>query len=289
MVLLTSLVEDSLDQGYARAAARRAKGEPPARHGRWVLTAGLLAVGLLLATAAAQTSARSTATARTRAALAAEIEDRTAANQELEDSLDRQRAAVTRARRSSLRITSEGARLDRLLGRLEAATGAVPVRGPGVSLVLEDAGTDTGTDGDPRSDADADGRVTDRDLQTLVNELWAAGAEAVAINEQRLTAVSAIRSAGEAILVDFRPLRPPYEVRAVGPESMRPAFVEGFGGSYLQVLRDYGIRFSVEDRDSMRLPASAGLTVRYASTRADVPSGAADTTAPPRADEESTP
>ena len=48
--------------------------------------------------------------------------------------------------------------------------------------------------------------MLDRDLQVIVNGLWAAGAEAIAVNGQRLTACSAIRSAGEAILVDFRPL-----------------------------------------------------------------------------------
>jgi uncharacterized protein YlxW (UPF0749 family) len=288
MVLLTSLIEDSLDQGYARAAARRAQGEPPARHGALVLSVGLLAVGLLLATAAAQTAQRSAATASTQAALAAEVDDRTAANRRLERELERERAAVSQARRSALRLTTEGARLDGRLSRLEASTGASAVRGPGMALRLEDAATD-GADGDPRSDVDSDGRVTDRDLQTLVNEVWASGAEAVAINEQRLTAVSAIRAAGEAVLVGSRPLNPPYQVRAIGPASMRATFVEGFGGSYLQVLRDYGIRFSVEDRDQLRLPASAGLTVRYARTRPDVPSGATGATTPPPTIGESTP
>jgi uncharacterized protein YlxW (UPF0749 family) len=194
---------------------------------------------------------------------------------------------VTRARRSALRITAEGVRLQGLLSRLESATGAGAVRGPGMALLLDDATSDSGTDaGDPRSQAEADGRVTDRDLQTLVNELWAAGAEAVAVNEQRLTARSAIRAAGDAILVDFRPLNPPYEVRAIGPNRMRTDFVEGFGGSYLQVLRDYGIQYSVEDRDALRLPASAGLTVRHAAAAADVPSRA---TGPSPTARESTP
>jgi uncharacterized protein YlxW (UPF0749 family) len=288
MVLLTSLVEDSLDQGYARAAARRAAGERPPRHGRLVLTAGLLAVGLLLATAAAQTRDRAAATAQARAALAEEIEDRTAANERLERTLDRQRAAVSRARRAALGISAEGVRLDRLLARLESSTGAAAVRGPGMSLLLEEAGSEAGgADVDPRTDDDADSRVTDRDLQTLVNEIWAAGAEAVAVNEQRLTSLSAIRAAGDAILVDFRPLNPPYEVRAIGPTDMRTTFVQGFGGSYLQVLRDYGIDFSVEDRDELVLPASAGLTVRYTTTPADVLSGATGSTATPEPPEPS--
>lgn len=274
MLLLTSLVEDSLDQGYARAAARRAASGEPATSGpagRLVLTIGLLAVGLLLATAAAQTRDRSSAAAETRAALAAEIADRQRANERTERALDRTRAAVTADRREALRRTAQGAALSRALTRLESATGAAPVTGPGMLVRLEDAPTgDDGADVDPRTGGDSDGRVTDRDLQTVVNEVWAAGAEAVSVNGQRLTALSAIRAAGEAILVDFRPLVPPYEVSAIGAGSLRVDFVSGFGGSYLQVLRDYGITYVVEDRDALRLPASAGVTLRYATTPEDV-------------------
>jgi uncharacterized protein YlxW (UPF0749 family) len=125
-----------------------------------------------------------------------------------------------------------------------------------------------------------EGRVSDRDLQTVVNEVWAAGAEAVAVNGQRLTALSAIRSAGKAVLVDFRPISPPYEVAAIGPPQLRTRFVDGFGGSYLQVLRDYGIDYAVQDDGDLQLGASAGVTVRYALSPRDVPSGATGTRRP---------
>lgn len=275
MVLLTSLGEDSLDAGYARAAARRQRGAPPARHGRVILSAGLVAIGLLLTTAAAQARDRAPATAQARSELATEIEDRNEANQLLETTLATERLAVSDARRSVLRITAQGSRLARELAVLESTTGAGGVTGPGMSVTLtEVAAEGTVTDDDPRTTDAIEGRVSDRDLQTVVNEVWAAGAEAVAVNEQRLTALSAIRSAGEAILVDFRPLSPPYEVQAVGPPSMRSVFVGGFGGSYLQVLRDYGIDFTVEGRTKMVLPASAGVRLRYATTPDAVPSPA---------------
>lgn len=275
MLLLTSLVENSLDEGYARAAARRRAGGPPDRHGRLILMVGLLAIGLLLATAAAQTRARASASAEARTALASAIQDRTAENDRLEETLSGQRSAVSRARRDELRLTARGTRLAQSLTVLESATGAGAVEGPGMSVRLEDAAIDDAdADVDPRTGDATDGRVSDRDLQTVVNEIWAAGAEAVAVNEQRLTALSAIRSAGDAILVDFRPLSPPYSVQAIGPPRMRTRFVSGFGGSYLQVLRDYGIDFAVEDRDEVRLPASAGLGLRSVTKPVAVPSGA---------------
>lgn len=276
MVLLTSLGEDSLDAGYARAAERRRLGTAPTRHGGVVLATGLLAIGLLLATAAAQARNRSASTAEARTALTGEIEDRTAVNDALEDSLSQQRSAVSEARRDGLRITAEGTRLARELATLESATGAGEVSGPGMSVRLTEAEPDEDLDADPRTGDASEGRVSDRDLQTVVNEVWAAGAEAIAVNEQRLTATSAIRSAGEAVLVDFRPLSPPYDVQAIGPPAMRTRFVAGFGGSYLQVLRDYGIDFAVEGRDEVVLPASAGLSLRYATAPTDVPSGAAE-------------
>lgn len=268
MSLLTNLIENSLDEGYAEAAARRAAGEaPPSRTG-WVLAVGLVLIGLLLATAALQVRNRAPAAAQARDALTGEIEQRTAAADRLETDLQELRESVATAREDALGLTSTGSALAATLTDLEVVTGAGAVRGPAVVINLEDA-EDTDPDGgtDPRSGQDStEGRVTDRDLQTVVNEVWAAGAEAVAINGQRLTSLSAIRSAGQAILVDFRPLSPPYDLVAVGnPDTMRSRIVDGFGGSYLQVLRNYGIEYSIKTRDSVRLPAAAGLPVRYAT------------------------
>jgi uncharacterized protein YlxW (UPF0749 family) len=266
MLLLRRLVEDSLDEGYARAAAERGPGTRRSRATVWVLTAGLLAVGLLLTTAFVQTRQRAGSAAEARDALITEVDARDTANERAQRQLDRLRAAVQRDQREALALTGAGALLATRLGDLEATTGAGAVRGPGMTVRLDEATDDTGADVDPRTDQTDDGRVTDRDLQTVVNEIWASGAEAVAINGQRLTALSAIRSAGDAVLVDFRPLNPPYEVAAIGdPETLRTTFVGGFGGSYLQVLQGYGITYTVEDADRLELPASAGVSLRFAA------------------------
>lgn len=267
MLLLQDLVDGSLDEGYARAAARRAAGRPTPRAQVWVLAAGLLAVGLLLATAFAQTRERAGSVREARSALVGEIQQRNTENQRLQRRLERRRAQVRQDQRAALALTGAGAALSARLTRLESATGAGAVTGAGMVVRLDDAGRDAGSaDVNPRTQPGSDGRVTDRDLQTVVNEVWAAGAEAVSVNGQRLTALSAIRSAGEAILVDFRPLKPPYVVKAVGdPGTLRTHFVAGFGGSYLQVLKGYGITSTVQDADPLSLPASAGVQLRYAT------------------------
>jgi uncharacterized protein YlxW (UPF0749 family) len=274
MLLLTNLMEHSLDEGYAQAAARRPASDGPRRSRRpsWTLLVGLLAVGLLLSTSAAQTRDRASSTAEARTALVGEIRTQSATNDKLERSLERDRAGVTATRRQALRLTAEGSRLAARLTTLEVVTGALPVTGPALVVRLTDAPTEdeSGADVDPRTGSATDGRVTDRDLQTVVNEVWASGAEAVAVNGQRLTALSAIRSAGDAILVDFRPLSPPYDIVGLGDASvLRASFAEGFGGSYLQALRDYGIGYSLSTKSSARLAESSGVMLRYA----DTPSG----------------
>jgi len=271
MSLLTNLIEHSLDEGYAEAAARRGEYEAPRRPGL-VLWAGLLMVGLLLATAAAQVRDRKPAAAEARKALAAEIEQRTAATDRLEGELQRLRASVEQARADELSLTASGQSLVTELRDLSVVTGASAVTGPGLVVRVEDAADaedPTGTD-DPRSEEErVEGRVSDHDLQTIVNAVWAAGAEAVAVNDQRLTSLSAIRAAGQAILVDFRPLSPPYDIVAVGDaDLMRSRLVEGYGGSYLDVLEDFGITYSLATRDSVQLPASASIRVRVATVPA---------------------
>jgi uncharacterized protein YlxW (UPF0749 family) len=142
--------------------------------------------------------------------------------------------------------------------------GAVPVRGPGMVVKLTD-----GAGGglvDP-GDAPAESRVRDADVQFVVNELWAAGAEAIAVNDQRLTSLSAIRNAGDAILVDLQPLNGPvYTVEAVGdPEDMQVEFARSAGLGFLQLLSaEYGIEHEVTASEGMHLPGAGSPTLRYA-------------------------
>lgn len=265
MSLLAQLEERSLDEGYAEAAARRPEGTGP-RIGV-VLAAGLLAVGLLIATAAAQARSRAPAVEEGRRALMQKITERSAEADRLAAEVAALQAAVTASRQEGLRASTSGTRLARELSGLESWTGGAPVVGPAVALHLEDApDQDDASAGDPRSGNELkEGKLTDRDLQTLVNELWLAGAEAIAVNGQRLTALSAIRAAGPNILVAFRPLSPPYDIVAIGDQSaLRVALADGFAGSYLDVLHRYGIRSSVATVRSAKLPAAAGIRLRYA-------------------------
>ena len=259
MTLLTSMLERPLDPGYqAMAEAREARGEPRSTGPRRpLLLISLLLIGLLIGISTANLRAREGVRSQTRADLIEQIQSRQAAVDE----------GGEEARRLQREIDAAGSKIPP--GELEArqqdqealrvTTGVVAVEGPGVTITVDDAdGTGDSADGDPRTGGSDEGRVQSGDLQVITNGLWAAGAEAIAVNDQRLTAHSAIRFAGEAILVNFRPLTRPYTIEAVGdPEELRSGFEEGPGGAYLDMLgSDYDIPTSVSTDDTMTLPGA---------------------------------
>lgn len=290
MSLLTEVMTSPLDPGYAAAArrraeraaeraARRAAGEDvpeadDAATARSPFAVGmLLLVGVLLAVAFLQARGSRPAGVAQRDALVAEIQRQSAAVDRLQRANAAALAAIESARGRRLQAQSRGALADQVT-RLSLVTGAVSVTGPGIEVTVNDAASvaAAGDGGNPRgADTADDGRVLDQDLQVVVNGLWAAGAEAVSINGQRLTALSAIRSAGQAVLVDYRPLAPPYRISAIGdPATLRARFSAGPGGRNLRFLqKTYGVRAAVATADRLTLPASSGVVTRRAKAVAD--------------------
>ncbi|MER6439497.1 DUF881 domain-containing protein [Streptomyces sp. NPDC001185] len=268
MSLLTNVMDHSLDDGYAEAAARRKTegtgGMPKTVRARLGLAAGLVLAALVVTVGAANARIAAPVVAKERQELIDRIQRETSSADKLEGTVDTLRDDVSARQREALK-QGGGDRAD-LVGIL---SGAVAVHGPGVKLVVNDAKEATqGGDGDPRetSGFSDTGRVRDRDMQRVVNGLWASGAEAVSVNGQRLTALSAIRAAGDAILVDNKPLVPPYTVLAVGDgERLSTRFQNSADGLYLHALQEnYGIRTSISVDDDVRLPAAPSVIVRTA-------------------------
>ncbi|MFG3321715.1 DUF881 domain-containing protein [Streptomyces sp. NPDC048171] len=269
MSLLTNVMDHSLDDGYAEAAARKKAegggGMPRTLRAKLGLAAGLVLAALVVTVGAAQARVAAPVVAKEREELIDRIEGETSAADELEKSVDELRDEVSARQREALDKSGAGDRAD-LVGIL---SGAVEVHGPGVKLVVNDAkDVGTGGDGQPRgtSGFSDTGRVRDRDMQRVVNGLWESGAEAISINGQRLTALSAIRAAGDAILVDNRPLVPPYTVLAVGGgEQLSSTFQDSADGLYLHALQEnYGIRTAISVANDLRLPAAPSVIVRTA-------------------------
>jgi uncharacterized protein YlxW (UPF0749 family) len=270
MSLITNVMDHSLDDGYAEAAARkRAAGEgglPKTLRARLGLAVGLVLAALVVTVGAAQARVAAPVVARERQELIDRIDRETAAADKLEGNVDRLRDEVSARQHQALRQSGGNAQAD----LVEVLAGATEVHGPGVRLVVNDAkeAGPGGTGDNPRetSGFSDTGRVRDRDMQRVVNGLWQSGAEAVSINGQRLTALSAIRAAGEAILVDNRPLVPPYTVLAVGDGSrLSTRFQNGPDGLYLHALQEnYGIRTSISVESDLRLPSAPSVIVRTA-------------------------
>jgi uncharacterized protein YlxW (UPF0749 family) len=258
MGLLPYLNAHSLDEDYAIAARRRAGGgEPRKRRPIGIFGAFVLAMFALLAlTAAVQTSRNSATDERERRELIAQIAAR-------KDALTEDRTLIEQLRRETESL--ETARLlddntsNGVFGRLRLLgmrNGNVPVQGPGVRVRVDNA---------PGAAEDARRRVLDTDLQHLANGLWEAGAEAIAINNQRLTNLSAIRHAGSAITVNFRSLSPPYTVEAIGPDSMPARFGDTTSGqTWLDLQQQVGLEFSMKAVASLTLPAEPVRDLRFA-------------------------
>ena len=270
MSLLQQLMDRPLDPSYEAAAARRkADGLPPSTPLRTPLViVSAFLIGFLLVAAAYALRPAGTTASREKEQLIAQIEARQNQGDELAREVSSLGQQIQDAQSAAL--SSQASQLSDELARLRLLTGEVAVTGPGLVLTVDDApdARAQSARGDPR-DAGGfpKGRVTSFDLQILTNGLWQAGAEAMAINGQRLTSRSSIRFAGDAILVDYRPLSPPYVITAVGDgRDLQTAFAGTASGTYLKSLGDnYSIPSTIATPSKVDIPRSPSLPLNFAT------------------------
>lgn len=264
--LLSQVMTATLDPDYAEVARQRAgsSGVPTSRAWRPAAAMAVVLLGMLVSAAALERERAAPQAEQDRAALiqrVSQVRDSIARTQAATDDLRRDMAALQGA------ATVRGEREEVLTSRLadeRVLTGSVPVSGPGLRLVVDDA-PDPGRRGE--------GLVLDTDLQVLVNGLWESGAEAIAINGNRLGPLSAIRVAGEAITVNYRSLSAPYTVEAIGdPASMQARFIDTAAGqAWLDLQNNYGLRFEPSEREEMTLPATPEHSLAAARPQGGLP------------------
>ena len=282
--LLDQVLAETLDPAYARAAQARAEGAAPARPA-WRRPLGPLAVaatmagaGVLFAVTYDQAATGAEGREQVRAELVDDIQVTSGTVEEMAAELERLRGQVTDARADALAASAVGQRTVAELDAAELAAGLVAVDGPGLLVTLANAEPDADADpvgGTPEDDVR--GRVQDGDLQLVVNALWASGAEAVSINGQRLGPTAAIRFAGEAVLVDFRPVTDPYLVSAIGdPDELRSQFLASPEVGALAAISElYGLRFEFAQEDELSVPAGGIPELLSASPVPGDPAGPA--------------
>ena len=268
--LLRSLLTDHLDPGYADEARLRTAGErglPSRRAAFSWLVAGTITIGLIFGISAAHESQRTPDSTKVQRQIADDVRAQQAGNKTLADERDELAQREARERTTSLLGDGEGGRVLSDLRGAEMAAASVAMTGPGIRVSIREQ--------PPRSDLSDGGRpggadrgqvILDRDLQAVVNGLWASGAEAVAIGGVRIGPGVSIRQAGGAILVDNQPVYNPYVVEAVGDASaMQAAYIVSPAYLRMQSLQQlYGASVDVETVDSVQLAEAPIRDLRYA-------------------------
>ena len=255
----------ALNDEYAEAHEEHRTG----RHPAWLLVAVAVLSALVLI-AASQTAANSTADAQQRRDLINQITQRKRALNAVNASIKSTQAEINSLEAGLSSNQQLSASTRNRLGRWGTESGVWAVSGPGVEVIVDNA---------PKS-AGSRGIVQDRDLQELVNGLWQVGAEAISINGQRITNLTAIRTAGAAITVNYQSLTPPYVVDAIGDPATMPArFVAtDSGAAWLDLQQQLGMVFSITTKSQLNLGAATLPALRFA--RVLVESGISGGSAP---------
>jgi uncharacterized protein YlxW (UPF0749 family) len=191
-------------------------------------------------------------------------------------SITRQEQELADLQAQVQRLTQQAASRDGAVAAAQAqgdqgtvSAGLVALTGPGVEITLDDA--PTRSDGVLPAGATPDDLVIHQsDVQAVVNAVWAAGADGVAIMGKRLVATSAVRCVGNVLLLQGRTYSPPFVVTAIGSGA---AVRAQLGASpevaiLQQAVNAYGLTLSVRDRSTVGLPAYDGpLDMSYATPR----------------------
>ncbi len=256
--LLTLITQQSLDEDYLHVAERRAAAgsAAPRRRSLGTATVVIAAFGLLVTIAAVQNSEQAGVASESRSSLITNIKDRKADVAALQDRIVDLRELDVSLQDNLDDVSAAAQTAQARAQRLAAATGFAPVTGPGVRITVDD--------GDRVA-------VRDRDLRPLVDGLWNAGAEAIAINGQRLTARSPIRNSGAAIHVNFRPLSPPYVILAIGDRaSLQANLMETTSGlTFRDTAANYGFPWTMDNEDRLSLPGAPQRLLRLRWTGED--------------------
>lgn len=160
---------------------------------------------------------------------------------------------------------------------LVAAAGLLTVSGPGLTVTLNDAPRGAPV---PAQIGPDDLVVHQQDVQAVVNALWAGGAEAMMLQDQRVISTSAVRCVGNTLILQGRVYSPPYKITAIGDaKRMQDAMDSSvYISYYLQYVASLRLGWSVKESDRLTLPAYTGsLALNHARVAGSSPSGAAET------------
>ena len=253
--------------GTAGGTPTRASGATRWSRRRWALLVPLIAaLAGVLFTTTARTAAGTTLRDDRRPELTRLIVDREAqlaAETDAAAALRSRIDAITNGQAGSdTRIQQQTQRAD----ASRAAAGLTAVHGPGITVSLDDA--PRRADGALPAGARPDDVVVhQQDVQSVVNALWAGGAEAMTIMGVRVISTSAVRCVGNTLLLHGRVYSPPFRIAAIGsPSAMRAALGADAGvRAFQSAAAAFGLGYTLEDQADIVAPAFIGsVTLDYA-------------------------
>jgi len=223
----------------------------------WQVTLGLalLALGFLIAAQLAAEGPRIRYTTQERSPLVEAVLSQQTQQQDLKAQIVALRASIQKVEEQDTGAAAQAKDLNSRLEEARIAAGLIGLTGTGIVLKLEDSTQPVPPDGNA-----ADYLVTAADLRTVVDELWLSGAEAVAINGERLTTTSAIIDIGGSVLVNVAYLAGPFQISAIGPTDMfaRLSASPGFEDFVATRRGSFGIGISWAEPESVDMPAFGG-------------------------------
>lgn len=239
-----------------RAAQRRPRFGRP----QWAVSIGvaLAVVGFVGAAQWNSSVARQRFTSSAQQVLTAQALDLQREQDQLRDQIAQAQEQIRMFQEADAGSRTAIEQLNAELDAARLATGLTPVRGPGVVVEIADSKRVV-----PPGDNPASYIVVVDDLRDIVAALWASGAEAVAINDERLVATSSIYGVGASILVNTAFLSPPFRVEAIGPEGLHDRFLAdpAFLGRVARRIDVFGLEFASEaPLSELELPAFIGNT-----------------------------
>jgi uncharacterized protein YlxW (UPF0749 family) len=170
---------------------------------------------------------------------------------------------------ASTTSSSALAEVNRRLEEARLAAGLTAVEGPGVVIEISDSKRVI-----PDGENPANYIVLVDDLRDIVVALWASGAEAIAINGERLVATSSIYGVGASVLVNTAFLSPPFRIEAIGSSGILERFADSpaYRGRVAQRIEIFGLEFATQAADALEIPAFVGNTrFRWAVPTEEVP------------------
>ncbi|MGA0883491.1 MAG: DUF881 domain-containing protein [Candidatus Nanopelagicales bacterium] len=250
-LLLEKLWQDVQDDSYFKKAERKKNLGKSTSDPRWLILIVLTIAGIIFGIGASITRQSIPISLQNRDLLRENITTQSILLEEKETKLEEVTQKITSLQESQASVLPSVDQDE--LALLNFASGYQAAIGPGLEIELNDADlTKISLDIDPSL-----ARVFDTDIFTVLNGLWTAGAEAIAIGNQRISPMTAVSQSGEAILVNYRPILPPYKIYAIGPSDLLENFLKTEDFKQIdEVSRIYNIGLKVTPLDSIELPTS---------------------------------